>query len=71
MIAAMEEGYTLEDLEPGITVPRVLRFVRDNMIWEGAEAECADCGPKAAMASKLLADGSSSGFTPEMATCCN
>ena len=51
MIAAMEEGYTLEDLEPGITVPRVLRFVRDNMIWEGAEAECADCGPKAAMAS--------------------
>ncbi len=50
MIAAMEEGYTLEDLEPGITVPRVLRFVRDNMIWEGAESDCAECGPKAKMA---------------------
>ena len=51
MIAAMEDGYALEDLEPGITVPRVLRFVRDHMIWEGADPECADCGPKSAMAS--------------------
>ncbi len=50
MIEAMEEGYALEDLEPGITIPRVLRFVRDNMIWEGMEADCADCGPKSKMA---------------------
>jgi AcrR family transcriptional regulator len=50
MIAAMEEGYTLEDLEPGITVPRVLRFVRDNMIWEGMEGDCNECGPKSKMA---------------------
>ena len=51
MIAVMEDGYALEDLEPGITIPRVLRFVRDNMIWEGMEADCADCGPKTKMAS--------------------
>lgn len=51
MIAAMEEGYALEDLEPGITVPRVLRFVRDNMIWEGMEGDCNECGPKSKMAS--------------------
>lgn len=50
MIAAMEEGYALEDLEPGITVPRVLRFVRDNMIWEGMEGDCSECGPKSKMA---------------------
>lgn len=50
MIAVMEDGYTLEDLEPGITVPRVLRFVRDNMIWEGAEPDCTECGPKSKMA---------------------
>jgi AcrR family transcriptional regulator len=53
MVAAMQDGYALEDLEPGITIPRVLRFVRDNMIWEGAaaDADCGECGPKAAMAS--------------------
>ena len=51
MIAAMEDGYALEDLEPGITIPRVLRFVRDNMIWEGMESDCADCGPASKMAS--------------------
>jgi AcrR family transcriptional regulator len=50
MIAAMEAGYALADLEPGITVPRVLRFVRDNMIWEGMEADCNDCGPNSKMA---------------------
>jgi AcrR family transcriptional regulator len=56
MIAAMEDGYALEDLEPGITVPRVLRFVRENMIWEGPEPDCADCGPKAAMAASADAE---------------
>lgn len=56
MIAAMEEGYRLEDLDPGITVPRVLRFVRDNMIWEGADKDCAECGPKAALASNADAE---------------
>ncbi|WP_164156615.1 TetR/AcrR family transcriptional regulator [Sandarakinorhabdus rubra] len=50
MIATMEEGYALEDLLPAITVPRVLRFVRDNMIWEGSEPECGECGPKSKMA---------------------
>ncbi|OYQ36871.1 hypothetical protein CHU93_00760 [Sandarakinorhabdus cyanobacteriorum] len=56
MIAAMEEGYALEDLEPGITVPRVLRFVRENMIWEGPEPDCNECGPKAAMAASADAE---------------
>ena len=51
MIAAMEAGYALEDLEPGIIIPRVLRFCRDNLMWEGMDHDCADCGPKAAMAS--------------------
>ncbi|WP_439544731.1 TetR/AcrR family transcriptional regulator [Sandarakinorhabdus sp.] len=50
MIEAMEAGYTLEELEPDITIPRVLRFVRDNMIWEGMEGDCAECGPKSKMA---------------------
>jgi AcrR family transcriptional regulator len=51
MIAAMEAGYALEDLEPGIIIPRVLQFCRDNLMWEGMDADCADCGPRAAMAS--------------------
>ena len=56
MVAAMEDGFALEDLEPGITVPRVLRFVRDNMIWETAEADCTECGPKAALAANADAE---------------
>jgi AcrR family transcriptional regulator len=51
MIEAMESGYALEDLEPGIIIPRVLRFCRDNLMWEGMESNRADCGPKAAMES--------------------
>lgn len=50
MIEAMEAGYAIEDLVPAITVPRVLRFVRDNMIWEGMEGDCNECGPKSKMA---------------------
>jgi AcrR family transcriptional regulator len=50
MIEAMEEGYSLEELGPDITIPRVLRFVRDNMIWEGMEGDCSECGPKSKMA---------------------
>jgi hypothetical protein len=46
----MEAGYAIEDLVPAITVPRVLRFVRDNMIWEGMEGDCNECGPKSKMA---------------------
>jgi AcrR family transcriptional regulator len=51
MIATMAAGYALEDLEPGIIVPRVLQFCRDNLLWEGMGDDCAECGPKAAMAS--------------------
>lgn len=52
MIEAMQSGYALEDLEPGIIIPRVLQFCRTNLMWEGMDSDCADCtGPKAAMAS--------------------
>lgn len=51
MIAAMEAGYAIEDLEPGIIIPRVLRFCRDNMMWEGMDGDRADCGPRTALAS--------------------
>ena len=49
MIEAMEGGDALEDLEPGILIPRVFQFCRDNMMWEGM-AVCPESGPKAAMA---------------------
>lgn len=51
MIATMEEGYALEDLEPGIIIPRVLQFCRNNLMWEGMDSECGECGPRAAMQS--------------------
>lgn len=47
MIEAMAEGYALEDLEPGIIIPRVFRFVRANMLFEATD-DC-ECGPKAQM----------------------
>nr|WP_310525069.1 helix-turn-helix domain-containing protein [Polymorphobacter sp.] len=51
MIEAMEGGDALEDLEPGIIIPRVFAFCRENMMWEGmGGAECGDVGPKATMA---------------------
>jgi hypothetical protein len=51
MIEAMEQGDALEDLEPGIIIPRVFEFCRNNMMWEGMGGEkCDGPGPKAAMA---------------------
>lgn len=52
MIEAMEGNDRLEDLEPGIIIPRVFQFCRDNMMWEGMSGQpCTDGpGPKAAMA---------------------
>ncbi|MEI6417800.1 MAG: TetR/AcrR family transcriptional regulator [Sphingomonadales bacterium] len=47
MIEAMSEGYALEDLEPGIIIPRVFQFVRANMLFETSD-DC-ECGPKAQM----------------------
>lgn len=56
MIEAMEQGDSLEDLEPGIIIPRVFEFCRNNMMWEGMSGEKCDgsgptptAGPKAAM----------------------
>lgn len=50
MIEAMEGGSALEDLEPGIIIPRVFEFCRNNMLWEGITGESCETGPKAAMA---------------------
>jgi AcrR family transcriptional regulator len=51
MIEAIQRNDRLEDLEPGIIIPRVFQFCRDNMLWEGVTGEtCDGPGPKAAMA---------------------
>ena len=50
MIEAMEAGDALEDLEPGIIIPRVFAFCRDNMLWENMTESCGETGPKAALA---------------------
>lgn len=42
MIEAMEQGDALEDLEPGIIIPRVFEFCRNNMMWEGMSGEKCD-----------------------------
>lgn len=42
MIAAMQGDDRLEDLEPGVIIPRVFEFCRSNNIWEsitGSECE--------------------------------
>ena len=49
MIEAMEGGDALEDLEPGIIIPRVFEFCRSNRLWEGITGAPCDAGPKAAM----------------------
>lgn len=59
MIEAMEQGDALEDLEPGIIIPRVFQFCRENMMWEAMGDPCASqasTGPKAAMASNAEAE---------------
>jgi AcrR family transcriptional regulator len=51
MIEAMEQDDALEDLEPGIIIPRVFAFCRDNLLWEGVTGErCEHTGPKASLA---------------------
>lgn len=51
MIEAMEQGDRLEDLEPGIIIPRVFEFCRANLLWEGVTGQACDgTGPKAALA---------------------
>jgi AcrR family transcriptional regulator len=51
MIETMERGDRLEDLEPGITVPRLFEFCRESTLWEGVTGDpCDGTGPKAAMA---------------------
>lgn len=51
MIETIEGDDRLEDLEPGIIIPRVFQFCRDNMLWEGVTGDvCDGTGPKAAMA---------------------
>ena len=56
MIEAMEQGDALEDLEPGIIIPRVFEFCRNNMLWESMSETCGDTGPKAAMAASADAE---------------
>jgi AcrR family transcriptional regulator len=63
LIEAMEQGDALEDLEPGIIIPRVFQFCRDNMLWESMGDPCAANaphagapGPKAALASNADAE---------------
>ena len=63
MIEAMEQGDALEDLEPGIIIPRVFQFCRENLMWEAMGDVCGSAagkvdtaGPKAAMASNAEAE---------------
>ncbi|WP_416907619.1 MAG: TetR/AcrR family transcriptional regulator [Polymorphobacter sp.] len=42
MIAYMHGEDALEDLEPGIIVPRVFEFVRANSMWEGMTGESCE-----------------------------
>ncbi len=44
LIAAMEAGYALEDLEPGIIVPRVFAFILANSLWEGITGDACEHG---------------------------
>ena len=57
MIEAMEAGDALEDLEPGIIIPRVFEFCRTNMLWDNMGSDtCGDVGPKAALAANADAE---------------
>lgn len=64
MIEAMEGGDALEDLEPGIIIPRVFEFCRNNLLWEHMGDPCREtgqnsgreAGPKAQMAQNAEAE---------------
>lgn len=47
MIEAMEGGDALEDLEPGIIIPRVFDFCRNNLLWEGITGSECEVGKPA------------------------
>jgi AcrR family transcriptional regulator len=47
MIEAMEQGDALEDLEPGIIIPRVFTFCRANALWEGMTGSECEVGKPA------------------------
>ena len=47
MIEAMEGGDALEDLEPGIIIPRVFEFCRTSMLWEGITGSEREVGKPA------------------------
>jgi AcrR family transcriptional regulator len=47
MIEAMEGDDALEDLEPGIILPRVFEFCRTNMLWEGITGSECEVGKPA------------------------
>jgi len=49
MIAAMQQDDRLEDLEPGITIPRVFEFCRTNTLWEGITGSECEVGTPAIM----------------------
>ena len=49
MIEAMEQGDALEDLEPGIIIPRVFDFCRASMLWEGITGSECEVGKPAVM----------------------
>ena len=44
MIAAMEQDDPLEDLEPGIIIPRVFEFCRTSKIWEAITGSDCEVG---------------------------
>ena len=47
MIEAMENGDALENLEPGIIIPRVFGFCRANSMWEGVTGSECEVGKAA------------------------
>ncbi len=49
MIGYMEGNDALEDLEPGIIVPRVFEFVRTNTMWENMGGDPCDASPRVKM----------------------
>ena len=44
MIAAMQQGDRLEDLEPGVIVPRVFEFCSNNNMWESITGSACEVG---------------------------
>ena len=47
MIAAMQQGDTFEDLEPGVLIPRIFEFSRASRLWEGMTGSPCEVGKPA------------------------